>query len=75
MLVRVPQTKSKNGYEPEHRIVMEEYLGRKLWPWEIVHHRNGIKHDNRLSNLKIVSHTTHEGEILCPKCHFQFFLH
>lgn len=37
----------------EHIIVMEESLGRKLLPGENVHHRNGVRDDNRLENLEL----------------------
>lgn len=37
----------------EHRIVMEQSIGRRLLTEETVHHKNGDRSDNRLENLEI----------------------
>jgi hypothetical protein len=38
---------------------MERYLGRQLRPDEVVHHRNGTKHDNRIVNLELMTPVDH----------------
>ena len=42
------------GYAYEHRLVAEAKLGRTLGVGDIVHHKNGIKTDNRPENIEVM---------------------
>lgn len=62
---------NKARYVWEHRLVMEQMIGRTLLPKEVVHHINGVKGDNRPENLQLFAenglHLAHDLKGKTPK--------
>lgn len=52
----------------EHRAIMAIHLGRPLEPFEVVHHKNGYKDDNRLENLELTTAGEHFKKHLFLLC-------
>lgn len=55
-----------NGYVPEHRLVMARHLGRPLRRTESVHHIDGVRSHNDISNLQL--RQGHHGKGVVYRC-------
>jgi hypothetical protein len=80
------ETINKGGYRVirvngvshlEHRLVMENWIGRKIKKDEHIHHKDGDKLNNRIDNLILLTSKEHATlhrrqvkwlKLICPSC-------
>ena len=61
------RVKTSNGWQREHTMVMEQYLGRTLLEHELVHHKNGQRDDNCIQNLELCTYSQPPGQRVSDK--------
>jgi len=74
-MIWCPEHPRNNSYYIfEHILIIEKYLGRYLFKNEVVHHKNGIRNDNRIENLEIKTKSQHARDHFMNKLQITYGL-
>lgn len=65
------QGANRSGWILEHRMVMQNHLGRPLQFWEIIHHKDRNKQNNEKTNLIVTTSAEHSTCLRCP--YYEFY--
>lgn len=64
------QSARKDGAMFEHVFIMSEHLGRPIRKGETIHHKNGVRDDNRIENLELWNKSQPAGQRIDDKIKF-----
>lgn len=62
-------TRGPNKGRRQHVVIMEEHIGRRLHRNECVHHINGVRDDNRIENLALMTVSEHSRHHALERVH------
>lgn len=57
--VRIKDSDGTVRKRRRHVVLMEQSIGRRLFSYECVHHKDGNRHNNKLSNLQLMTRSEH----------------
>ena len=65
-----PNAMGKKQRILEHVLIMSNHIGRPIKKGETIHHKNGVRDDNRIENLELWDHTHPSGQRVKDKIKF-----